>query len=543
MGIWYSKGTVSVETGSDVVRGTETQWIENTRQGDAIVLGGEPYEIKQRDSDLIVRIVEAYRGPSLADAAYRVMPVNGYPKEIADRAAALLASYGAGIEIRGTLESEAELPAKGSPGDAYIIGSDIYVWSNNAWSNAGTFRGPQGDQGPQGIQGPQGLQGIQGDVGPIGPQGIQGDRGEQGLQGLKGDQGIQGERGPQGIQGVQGEIGPQGLKGEQGIQGPQGERGASFQVDAVGVLSERDAYDAESEGFAFLATDVGELYLRLGPSGWSAGIPFGKGEKGDDGADGPMGPEGPQGIQGPQGERGADGAQGPAGADGLQGPPGEPGQDGAPGQQGIQGPPGDPAPPVVADWNAATGPSAILNKPTLGSAAAQDSSAFATAGQGAKADSAIQQVKTINGLSIVGAGDIVIKTDATLWVSGTAYPISTYVVSPLSSHVYMKRTAGGASAIDPANDKTNWRLIGPGGIKNIQKGRLLVPSAGTSVTISAVNPDSSIVDIVPVGVNVSGNALENAMTSYSLTATSLTINRSSAGNNAYYFWRVTEYWS
>lgn len=63
-----------------------------------------------------------------------------------------------------------------------------------------------------------------------------------------------------------------------------------------------------------------------------------------------------------------------------------------------------PAAQVQTDWNAASGMGAILNKPalfsgayadltgkpTLGTAAAQDVTAFATAAQGAKADSAVQ---------------------------------------------------------------------------------------------------------------------------------------------------------
>lgn len=45
---------------------------------------------------------------------------------------------------------------------------------------------------------------------------------------------------------------------------------------------------------------------------------------------------------------------------------------------------------VNADWNAVSGDAQILNKPTLGTAAAANSNAFATAAQGALADSAIQ---------------------------------------------------------------------------------------------------------------------------------------------------------
>ena len=46
--------------------------------------------------------------------------------------------------------------------------------------------------------------------------------------------------------------------------------------------------------------------------------------------------------------------------------------------------------PVKSDWNATSGAAQILNKPILGTAAAQDISYFSTAAQGAKADSAIQ---------------------------------------------------------------------------------------------------------------------------------------------------------
>jgi len=52
--------------------------------------------------------------------------------------------------------------------------------------------------------------------------------------------------------------------------------------------------------------------------------------------------------------------------------------------------PSIPPAQVNSDWNAITGVAQILNKPTLGTAAAQDSTAFATAAQGALAQSAVQ---------------------------------------------------------------------------------------------------------------------------------------------------------
>lgn len=56
----------------------------------------------------------------------------------------------------------------------------------------------------------------------------------------------------------------------------------------------------------------------------------------------------------------------------------------------LSGRPTIPAAQVNADWNSTSGISQIRNKPTLGTAAYQNDGAFATAAQGAKADSAVQ---------------------------------------------------------------------------------------------------------------------------------------------------------
>lgn len=65
----------------------------------------------------------------------------------------------------------------------------------------------------------------------------------------------------------------------------------------------------------------------------------------------------------------------------------------------IKNKPNIPAAQVNSDWNAASGVSQILNKPTLGTAAAAATTDFATAAQGTKADSAIQSVK-VNGSAL-----------------------------------------------------------------------------------------------------------------------------------------------
>lgn len=73
-------------------------------------------------------------------------------------------------------------------------------------------------------------------------------------------------------------------------KGNKGEKGESFTVNAVGSLANRALYNAQIENFAYLATDVmidgatkPHIYFRVSEveGTWSAGSPFGQGDKGD----------------------------------------------------------------------------------------------------------------------------------------------------------------------------------------------------------------------------------------------------------------------
>ncbi|MGH1461235.1 MAG: hypothetical protein ACRBB6_04285 [Neptuniibacter sp.] len=68
-------------------------------------------------------------------------------------------------------------------------------------------------------------------------------------------------------------------------QGNKGDKGDAFQVNAVGLFASRSTYDAQAEGFSFLATDTSTIYFKLSNTSgdWSSGAPFGKGDKGDTG--------------------------------------------------------------------------------------------------------------------------------------------------------------------------------------------------------------------------------------------------------------------
>lgn len=68
-------------------------------------------------------------------------------------------------------------------------------------------------------------------------------------------------------------------------QGEKGDTGEPFQVNAVGNILDKGTYDDRDKGFSFLAIDEGNIYFKLSstPGDWTAGVPFGKGDKGDEG--------------------------------------------------------------------------------------------------------------------------------------------------------------------------------------------------------------------------------------------------------------------
>lgn len=104
---------------------------------------------------------------------------------------------GSGLNIKGELDSESQLPQEGVSGDAWLISGNLYVYvgengnveSNPKWSNVGSIQGPAGPQGPVGPKGEQGEPGPKGEPGADGAPGIQGPKGDPGEKGEKGDPG------------------------------------------------------------------------------------------------------------------------------------------------------------------------------------------------------------------------------------------------------------------------------------------------------------------------------------------------------------------
>ena len=104
---------------------------------------------------------------------------------------------GSGLNIKGELDSESQLPQEGVSGDAWLIAGNLYVYmgengnveSNPKWSNVGSIQGPAGPQGPVGPKGEQGEPGPKGEPGADGASGAQGPKGDPGEKGEKGDPG------------------------------------------------------------------------------------------------------------------------------------------------------------------------------------------------------------------------------------------------------------------------------------------------------------------------------------------------------------------
>jgi hypothetical protein len=244
----------------------------------------------------------------------------------------------AAIRVNGSVVSTALLPrVNNTPGDSYIIGSDLHVWDGANWINVGAVKGPKGDPG---IQGPQGERGLPGAAGPTGPQGPQGLRGIQGETGAKGN--------PPTHEWDNTELRFENADGSWGdfvdLKGEKGDPGIGINLKGS-VATESDLTDIVGEaGDAYIAADTKDLVVWTGLSWDNVGNiqgptgPTGpQGLRGLTGATGAIGPQGPQGIQGPTGATGPIGPSGPQGPVGPQGPTGSQGPQGVVGPQGPQG--------------------------------------------------------------------------------------------------------------------------------------------------------------------------------------------------------------
>lgn len=91
---WYRVGTVNVTNNSSTVAGIGTAWVQAAAIGETF-LGpdGGLYEITGINSNTSLSISPAYKGPTSTAQNYALMPTQGYLRDLAAQAAALVNAY------------------------------------------------------------------------------------------------------------------------------------------------------------------------------------------------------------------------------------------------------------------------------------------------------------------------------------------------------------------------------------------------------------------------------------------------------------------
>lgn len=118
--VWQRAGTVAVQNGSTTVVGTNVDFAASSRNGDSFVgPDGATYEVANVASSTVISILPAYKGPTVAGAAYAIMPVQGYDKMLSDAFNNLNNQFGPKLAALGTTGNYDILPVtKGGTGGA-----------------------------------------------------------------------------------------------------------------------------------------------------------------------------------------------------------------------------------------------------------------------------------------------------------------------------------------------------------------------------------------------------------------------------------------
>ena len=97
---WETRGTVTVTNNSTVVTGLSTLFVSKSRVGDAFV-GPDMglYEITNIASDTVLSISPPYAGVTVAGAAYKIAPLQGYLKLSADRLFSITNTLGGTVAV------------------------------------------------------------------------------------------------------------------------------------------------------------------------------------------------------------------------------------------------------------------------------------------------------------------------------------------------------------------------------------------------------------------------------------------------------------
>lgn len=91
---WNRTGTVSVTNGSQIVNGVGTSWIANARVSEAFKgPDGQLYEIQAINSDVQMTLASPYLGGTGGGQGYVIVPTQGYMRDLATQAAALINQF------------------------------------------------------------------------------------------------------------------------------------------------------------------------------------------------------------------------------------------------------------------------------------------------------------------------------------------------------------------------------------------------------------------------------------------------------------------
>lgn len=189
---------------------------------------------------------------------------------------------------------------------------------------------------------------------------------------------------------------------------------------------------------------------------------------------------------------------------------------------------------VNADWDATSGDAEILNKPTLGTAASADVGDFATASQGAKADTALQPADigdTVQAYSAVLAGTTASFTTAlNSKLSGiesgaqvntvTSVAGKTGAVTLAKGDVGLSNVDNTSDAAKPISTATQTALNGKAGtavattsanglMSSADKTKLNGIASGATANTGTV---TSVSATVPTGLSVSGSPITSSGT-------------------------------
>jgi hypothetical protein len=115
---WYRVGTVAITAGQTTVTGTNTNFALNARVGDAFQgPDGRWYEVANIASATVLSILPAYQGATVAAGSYGLAPMQGYVKDLADRARQMIDQWGTTLASIGAVATENVVPvAKGGTG-------------------------------------------------------------------------------------------------------------------------------------------------------------------------------------------------------------------------------------------------------------------------------------------------------------------------------------------------------------------------------------------------------------------------------------------